>query len=101
MSRWPVRDGRRRRIASAIIVGAAIGGVVAFFLPWLWFYYANGYGDPGSGPTTSVDPSLAPVGPLSVRSWEAWPCRGPCVLYAAFARWGMCFATPGPTNSGS
>jgi len=49
---------------AAIVVGAVIGGVVAYILPWLWFYYANGYGDPGSGPQESVAPSLAPLGAI-------------------------------------
>lgn len=61
-------EGRHRKAVIAVlkrgvIVGAAIGGVVAFFLPLLWFYYVNGESNTGdSGPPVSVAPSLAPVG---------------------------------------
>lgn len=61
-------EGRHRKalvaaLTRGIILGAAIGGVVAFFLPLLWFYYANGLSNTGDGgPSVSVAPSLAPMG---------------------------------------
>ena len=51
-------------ILVAIGAYALIGGVLAYFLPWILFYLPYGLTDTSGGPTTSTDPHLAPLGAI-------------------------------------
>jgi len=57
---------RRALITLGVIAGSLVGAVVAYYLPLLWWYFANGLSDTGGGPH-GVEPVvwLAPFGALA------------------------------------
>src|SRR5262245_42852885 len=57
---------RRAWIAFGVVIGTALGAVAAYYLPLLWWYFANGLTDTGGGPHgVSPVPWLAPFGALA------------------------------------
>jgi len=64
---------RRARIACGLIAGALAGALTAYYLPQLWWYYANGLSDTSGGPKgVEPMPFLAPFGALIGAGIAGW-----------------------------
>jgi hypothetical protein len=66
-------SNRRARIVCGVLVGALAGALAAYYLPLLWWYYANGLSDTSGGPEgVEPMPVLAPFGALVGAGVAGW-----------------------------